>query len=370
MAALLTVGADLSRVMITANIPSGTTITETKVVAYGQGNDCKIEESASGIKIITPSGEKTLYDGTDNYTVSAFPDFGVVTSVNEDAVSYPYLLRESDKRIYGLTEDKNLKEIEFEGAGFHNSIYRGKNLGSEVTEAQWEAIKNGSFDGLYIGDYWLINDVHWRIAAFDYYLGVQDVVSGDRVETHHVVIVPDEILSNASMNDTRTIEGGYAYAAIRLNWDSGLPYCLTVIRAAFGEEFTHVLKFSQLYVSLISGQRPANTSRVTNESVWNMTEENVFGHKIISCKYDPDVDVGTESLSGFYGYRTYDSVQYPLFRLNRGLIRSTASYWLRDTGFDGTFCGVHTSNYGTLFYADSASVGVRPAFCLHGGDAA
>ena len=62
-----------------------------------------------------------------------------------------------------------LAALLFNNAGAHNAIYRGKNLGTSVTAAQWAAIANGSFTDLYIGDYWVIGDFNWRIAAFDYY---------------------------------------------------------------------------------------------------------------------------------------------------------------------------------------------------------
>ena len=55
------------------------------------------------------------------------------------------------------------------GAGAHNSIYRGKYLGASVTAEQYSAIAAGTFDDLYIGDYWTIGGVNYRIAAFDYY---------------------------------------------------------------------------------------------------------------------------------------------------------------------------------------------------------
>ena len=55
-----------------------------------------------------------------------------------------------------------------QNAGFHNSIYRGKNLGSSVSAEQWAQIGAGTFDDMFIGDYWVINGVTWRIAAFDY----------------------------------------------------------------------------------------------------------------------------------------------------------------------------------------------------------
>ena len=39
-------------------------------------------------------------------------------------------------------------------ATLHNSYYRGKNLGSNITEAQSAAIRAGTFEDLYLGDYW------------------------------------------------------------------------------------------------------------------------------------------------------------------------------------------------------------------------
>lgn len=38
-----------------------------------------------------------------------------------------------------------------------NSVYSGKFLGFEITQAQWNAIANGTFDGLGLGDYWLLS---------------------------------------------------------------------------------------------------------------------------------------------------------------------------------------------------------------------
>lgn len=57
------------------------------------------------------------------------------------------------------------------GAGFHNSIFRGKNLGSTITDAQYTAISTGTFDDLFVGDYWdfVIDGVNVRgvIAGFN-----------------------------------------------------------------------------------------------------------------------------------------------------------------------------------------------------------
>lgn len=52
----------------------------------------------------------------------------------------------------------------------HRNIFRGKNLGTVVTDAQKKAIQDGTFDDLFIGDYWTINGTVYRIADMDYFL--------------------------------------------------------------------------------------------------------------------------------------------------------------------------------------------------------
>lgn len=44
-------------------------------------------------------------------------------------------------------------------AYLHNSIVRGKNLGSKITQAQLEAIQNGTFEDMYVGDYWAVTEL-------------------------------------------------------------------------------------------------------------------------------------------------------------------------------------------------------------------
>ena len=40
--------------------------------------------------------------------------------------------------------------------GAHSSFFRGKYLGDHVTEEQFAHIADGSFEDLYVGDYWEI----------------------------------------------------------------------------------------------------------------------------------------------------------------------------------------------------------------------
>lgn len=84
------------------------------------------------------------------------------------------------------------------------SIVRGQSLGTTFTTAQRNAIKDGSFDGLFLGDYWTFNNTIWRIVDFDYWYDKnrfgplapgQNHPPGTvtRIKQHHVVIVPDTV---------------------------------------------------------------------------------------------------------------------------------------------------------------------------------
>lgn len=95
----------------------------------------------------------------------------------------------------------------------HKTIYRGENLGNSVSAAQLAAIIDGSFDDLYVGDYWTIPITidgttvsnNWRIADFDYFLH-------NGTDKHHAIIVPDNTLYTASMGGT--ISNGYYKSAM------------------------------------------------------------------------------------------------------------------------------------------------------------
>ncbi len=73
-----------------------------------------------------------------------------------------------------------------------NLKYSGKHFGNYVTRSQLAAIRNGTFKGLGLGDYWTIDGVNWRIADFDYLIRSDNArVDASR---HHIMIVPDSSL--------------------------------------------------------------------------------------------------------------------------------------------------------------------------------
>ena len=232
------------------------------------------------------------------------------------------------------------------GAGAHNSIYRGKNLGTSVTAAQWAAIADGSFTDLYIGDYWVIDGVNWRIAAFDYYYKTGDV----SCNTHHVVIVPDATLYNHVMNDTSTTTGGYIGSKM---YTEGLVQAKTAINSAFGS--SHILSHRQVLVNAVTNGKPSGGSWY-NSTVELMTEHNVYGGKIFG--------VGNYGSTTPYLY-TVDKSQFPLFAHNPSMISNRKYSWLRDVVSATNFALVHS--IGNADSNDATGVyGVRPAFSIVG----
>ena len=241
----------------------------------------------------------------------------------------------------------------FNNAGAHNAIYRGKSLGSTVTTAQYAAIKAGTFDDLYIGDYWTIGGVNYRIAAFDYYLN-----SGDTsCTTHHVVIVPDTCLYNAQMHNTSS--GGYEGGAANTTtggylgsdmYKSNLEQAKTTIKSAFSG---HVLKHRIYLTNAVANGRASGGAWCDSE-VDLMCEQMVYGSGIFSPVSD-----GSNVPAN---YRVEKS-QLPLFQHEPSRICNRATWWLRDVITASIFAHVDFDGNAYYGYA-SYSLGVRPAFCI------
>lgn len=241
----------------------------------------------------------------------------------------------------------------FNNAGAHNAIYRGKSLGSTVTTAQYAAIKAGTFDDLYIGDYWTIGGVNYRIAAFDYYLN-----SGDtNCTTHHVVIVPDTCLYNAQMHNTssgsyeggaaNTTAGGYVGSDM---YKSNLEQAKTTIKSAFSG---HVLKHRIYLTNAVANGRASGGAWCDSE-VDLMCEQMVYGSGIFSPVSD-----GSNVPAN---YRVEKS-QLPLFQHEPSRICNRATWWLRDVITASNFAYVNLNGLAN-FSGASNSLGVRPAFCI------
>lgn len=230
----------------------------------------------------------------------------------------------------------------FNNAGAHNAIYRGKSLGSSVTIAQYSAISAGTFDDMYIGDYWTIGGVNYRIAAFDYYLNCGDT----SCTKHHVVLVPDTCLYNHVMNDTNITTGAYVGSKM---YTEGLEQAKTTIKAAFSG---HVLS-KRIYLSNATANGKASAGAWCDSEVDLMCEHMVYGNGVFSPVSDGTVP---------NNYRVEKS-QLPLFQHEPSRICNRANWWLRDVISASGFAHVDSTGNANSDAA-SHSLGVRPAFCI------
>lgn len=240
------------------------------------------------------------------------------------------------------TEDK-IAPLLFNNAGAHNAIYRGKSLGTSVTTAQYSAISAGTFEDMYIDDYWTINDVVYRIAAFDYYLHCGDT----ECTKHHVVLVPDTCLYNHVMNDTNTTTGAYVNSKM---YTEGLSQAKTTIKAAFSG---HVLS-KRIYLSNAVSNGRASAGAWCDSEVDLMCEHMVYGNGVFSPVSD-----GTTIPNN---YRVEKS-QLPLFQHEPSRICNRATWWLRDVVSASSFAIVGI-NGNADYNSASYSNGVRPAFAI------
>ena len=243
-----------------------------------------------------------------------------------------------------------LQNVQGTGAGFHNSIFRGKSLGTSVTSAQWSAISSGAFTDMYIGDYWTIGGNDWIIVAFDYYYHIGDT----SFTKHHVIVVPRNNLYNAQMKNTDSGEyvagetanstnGEYVGSDMRT---TNLATAKTTVVTNFGS--THILSHR---ICL-----PANsTSGVSSGGTWIdspgvelMNEMQVYGTRIRSLNN-----------SGYGTVSTTEKHQFPYFKyVDASFDRKT--YWLQDVSSSIYFCFVGSLGIAAAYHS-SYALGVCPA---------
>lgn len=309
------------------------------------------------------SSNMVLIDGNNGTKTILVADFiksliGLISSqdfisgVNLSELTQINALTADDKLLIGTAEGN--KAIGADDALFamldafipkeqRRMIYRGKNLGAVVTEEQKANIKNGTFKGFFLGDYWTIGSYTWRIVDFDYWYNCGDTA----FTTPHLVIMPDKPLYNAQMNETNITTGGYTGS---LMYTENLDQAKTLAASAFGD--------------LILTHREYLTNAVTD------------GHASAGAWFDSTLDLPNEIM--MYGCHVYAAMnngtviptnytigktQLALFTVVPKLISNRATFWLRDVVSSADFAGV--GSHGNASYYDASnSYGVRPVFAI------
>ena len=238
--------------------------------------------------------------------------------------------------------------VEFAGlvsAVNHRNIYRGKSLGTSVTAAQKAAIANGTFDDLFIGDYWTIGSIKYRIADMDYWLNCGDTST----TKHHLVMIPDKALYSAGMNDTNTTDGGYVGSKM---YTTNLAQAKTTISTAFGGM---LLTHREYLTNAVTAGAPSGGAWF-DSTVELMNEPMVYGSHFFAPANN-GVTVPTR--------HTINNSQLSIFRLNPTMIKNRETIWLRDVVSAEIFASVNGTG-GVNIGAASGSYGVRPDFAIVG----
>ena len=316
--------------------------------------DDAIEQANEAVETATTAAQKAAAAVQNANTAiskanSAIADVNeAVSSMNANFANLAQVatinaLRTTAKTVVGAINELNSKSVG-NNAGGHNSVFRGKNIGSSVSSSQWSAIQNASFDDIFVGDYWAIGGVNWRIAALDYFYNTGDTA----LTKHHAVIVPDTQLYTANMNDTNTTEGAYVNSKMRTE---NLEQAKTTIKNAFGA--SHVLSH-RLYLSNATANGRASAGEWYDANVEIMTEHMVYGNGVFSPVSD-----GSSIPNN---YRVEKS-QLPLFAFRPDLIANRQWYWLRDVISSANFALV--AGDGRAHYGGASSVlSVRPYFLI------
>lgn len=212
----------------------------------------------------------------------------------------------------------------------HRNIFRGKSLGESITEEQLAAIRDGSFDDLYVGDYWEINGVRYRIADINYWKGVGYQES---VQKPHILIVPDTILGSGQMHTSNSTSGGYKSSTMK-------NARLNQIANSLPDAFKNILISHRMF----------SDGAWINASVDLMNEVMVHGTYICTDNNNR---------------QTSDTQQLAMFRLVPELKVIGTNYWLRNVSSSQTYALV--SQYGDASNdAATSTYGIRPVFAIYG----
>ena len=234
----------------------------------------------------------------------------------------------------------------------HRNVYRGKNLGTTITDAQKAAVHNGTFDDLFIGDYWTINGHKYVIADMNYWKGRYDKLTATEgedpilsVDKNHLVMLA-VWPGTAKMNDTAITTG--AYLGSKMYTENLVP-----IREAIATDFGDMVVYHrERFANSVDEESGVPTTDVWVDSYADlMNEPMVYGGYIHSIEADGAIN---------HDRLTIDRDQLALFKLNPNALGRYA-VWLRDVVSETQFASVH-------YYGHAASndafftYSVRPVF--------
>ena len=246
--------------------------------------------------------------------------------------------------LNAFNNDPNLKKV----------ITRGNNLGKTITAAQKMAIRNGTFDGMWLGDYWQFNDntCRWIIVDFDRYL---DHPNG--TNQHRITIMSDRNLGIDNIGESGWCNKGWNGSKMRRDYAEGMVRFASALQAFDISDFKTFPVFEPHEF-----ENTDNSWELTEKS-WSWeypkvtipSEFEMFGSNLVHVR----INGGENNVMPIARQLSY-------FRLGNPIPFSGESFWLRDQV---------TKNCFALYYGDQRHVswanwtskyGVRPLMSIGG----
>ena len=274
----------------------------------------------------------------------------------------PILLNETGLQIVSalnnVTDAINSEGVITTSGLSHNGIYRGKNLGTFSTLAEFEAfltthnVSSGLFTDLYLGDYFTLKDgtynKEWEIAGFDTYLHKGDT----EMTKHHLALIPKTNLLTSYMNATNDTTGAYYNSYMH---QTVIPQVNTAMANILG---SHLLERRALLANAmtkdIASGAGAGWTGASSGWAWYtvksclLSEVAVYGSKVFSSSF---YDVGE------------DCERLPIFQF-KGHSYTRQWFWLRAVASSSVFANADGNGNATGINASTSSGGVRPLICV------
>ena len=253
---------------------------------------------------------------------------------------------ERDELIFNNSIYKYIGEygkVATANANIHNAIYRGQRLGS-FNETFASYIKDGTFNNMWVGDYFVVNNHTYKIAGFNYKCGHEENTG----LTNHLIMITD-VLSRQAMNSSDTAVGGFAGTELFKNY---FPQIESQLQTDFGN---HLLTFkSYLSTSIGSNGAPNNgqwyslKACMCNSAMW-WGSPSQYSNNANGTKFN----LGDET------------EQLPIMKLHTDEQKGGSNWtWLRDIYDSRAFAVAITDGSAAWIGASGSSGDVRAFFLI------
>ena len=243
-----------------------------------------------------------------------------------------------------------------DGAQTHNNIFRGSSLGA-LNATYIANIQNGTFRGMFVGDYFSINGSNYVIAGINYKRH-----HGDTVDLgNHVVLMPQDWSKTPTqtlapdgktthyMNDTDTTAGGFLGSKL---YQTYLPQIQTKLETDFGSNLMSFRTAVSMHV---------DASGAPDQADWQDAKVAIPNEVMIY-----GTTLNGNNKNGSWNNIGDEDSQLPLMRLNDSerCNNRAGAFWLSDIHSASGFAYADTSGVASWGPASYAWGGVRAFFLI------